>query len=61
MKVAKLRVITNDRDYRRAVKTIEDLWDAKPGTRDHDTLQVLALLVEDYEKQALIPRRAEAR
>jgi HTH-type transcriptional regulator / antitoxin HigA len=51
MKKAKLKVITNEKDYRRALKGIEQLWDAKPGSEAHDTLGVLALLVEDYEKR----------
>ena len=59
----KLKVITNDKHYRRALKDIEALWDAKPGSEAHDTLGVLALLVEDSETrafpmEALIPRHA---
>ncbi len=52
MKKAKLKVISNEKDHRRALETIEQLWDAKPGSEAHDTLGVLALLVEDYEKRA---------
>jgi HTH-type transcriptional regulator/antitoxin HigA len=48
MKKAKLKVITNEKDHRLALKAIED---AKPGSEAHDTLEVLALLVEDYEKR----------
>lgn len=29
----------------------EDLWDARPGSEAHDSLEVLALLVEDYERR----------
>lgn len=61
MKKAKLKVITSEKEHRLALKAIEDLWDAKPGSEAHDSLEVLALLVEDYEKrtfpmEALIPR-----
>lgn len=52
MKQTKLKVITNDKDHRRALEAIDRLWDAKPGSDAHDTLGVLALLVEDYEKRA---------
>ena len=52
MKKVKLKVITNERDYRLSVKAIESLWDAKPGSEAHDSLEVLALLVDDYEKRA---------
>ncbi|MFO0593828.1 MAG: transcriptional regulator [Myxococcaceae bacterium] len=33
------------------MRTIERLFDARPGSRDHDTLEVLALLVDDYERR----------
>ncbi len=52
MKMPKLKVITSEKDYRRSLKAIEDLWDAKPGSEAHDSLEVLALLVDDYEKRA---------
>jgi len=51
MKKAKIKIITSEKDCRLALKAIEDLWDAKPGSEAHDTLEVLALLVEDYEKR----------
>jgi HTH-type transcriptional regulator/antitoxin HigA len=51
MRKAKLKVINSAKDYRRALTDIERLWDAKAGTDEHDTLEVLALLVEDYEKR----------
>ena len=51
MKKVKLKVINSEKDHRLALKHIEYLWDAKPGSAEHDTLEVLALLVEDYEKR----------
>jgi len=51
MKKPRLKVINTAREYRRALATIEELWDAKVGTEAHDALEVLALLVEDYEKR----------
>ena len=51
MKKAKLKLITSKKEHRLALKAIEDLWDAKPGSEAHDSLEVLALLVEDYEKR----------
>ncbi|MBL8953593.1 MAG: transcriptional regulator [Myxococcaceae bacterium] len=47
----KLKVINSEKAYRKAVKTIEMLFDAKPGSADHDALEVLALLVDDYERR----------
>lgn len=47
----KLKVINSRKAYKEALKAIEYLWDARPGTDEHDALEVLALLVEDYEKR----------
>ena len=47
----KLKPIRNDRDLHRALKRIDELWDAKPGTLRGDELDVLMLLVEKYEDE----------
>jgi HTH-type transcriptional regulator / antitoxin HigA len=36
-------------DHRAALIRIEALWDARPGTPEHDELEVLGILVSDYE------------
>lgn len=47
-----LKLIHNKREYSKALKTIENLWDrAIPGTPEGDALEVLCLIVEDYEKK----------
>lgn len=51
MKPVQLKVIRSARDYQQALEGIEALWDAEPGSKEHDSLEVLALLVEDYEKR----------
>jgi hypothetical protein len=47
----KLKPIRNDRELTRALKRIDDLWGAKPGTPKGDELDVLMLLVEKYEDE----------
>lgn len=47
----KLKPIRNDRDLNRALKRIDELWDAKPSTPRGDELDVLMLLVEKYEDE----------
>lgn len=47
----KLKPIRNDRELNRALKRIDDLWGAKPGTPKGDELDVLMLLVEKYEDE----------
>lgn len=47
----KLKVITSDKEYRRALETLERLFDSKRGSQAHDALEVLALLIDDYERR----------
>lgn len=44
-----LRPLRTDRDHAAAVREIERLWAAKPGTPDHDRLEILGTLVDAYE------------
>ena len=46
-----IKPIKTERDYRRALREIERLWDAKPNTPKGDRLDVLATLVEAYEQK----------
>lgn len=55
--------IKNERDYQKALTEIERLWGADEGTKDGDKLDVLLILVEDYENkhhQILPPDPVEA-
>ena len=45
----RLKPIRTDHEYEEAVREIERLWDAQPGTEDHDRLEVLATLVDQHE------------
>ncbi len=47
----KLKPIRSDRELNRALKRIDELWGAKPGTSKGDELDVLMLLVEKYEEE----------
>ena len=42
--------IHNAKDHRTAIARIEALWNAKPGTPEHDEIEVLAVLVAAYEE-----------
>jgi HTH-type transcriptional regulator/antitoxin HigA len=44
-----IRPIRTKADYRRALKEVERLWDAEPGTRDGNRVDVLTTLIEAYE------------
>jgi len=47
----KLKPIRNDSELSRALKRIDDLWGAQPGTPRGDELDVLMLIVEKYEDE----------
>ena len=38
-------------DYRAALQRIDAIWEAKPKSPEADELEVLSLLVEEYEKK----------
>ena len=44
-------LIKNETEYNEALKRIEELFDAEPGTPDSDELELLVALVELYEKE----------
>lgn len=46
-----IKPIRTDEDHAAAVAEIERLWDAQPGTSEHDRLEVLATLVDAYEEK----------
>ncbi len=46
-----IKPIRTERDYERALREVERLMDAKPGTAEDDRLDVLATLVDAYESE----------
>jgi HTH-type transcriptional regulator/antitoxin HigA len=45
-----IKPIRNSQDYEVALRRVEFLWDAKEGSSEFDELDVLATLVEAYER-----------
>ena len=43
--------IKTEADYNAAMEQLENLWDAKPGTPEADQLEVLGILIDQYEVQ----------
>ncbi|MES2701324.1 MAG: transcriptional regulator [Bacteroidota bacterium] len=37
--------------FKRTMKVIDTLWDSKPGSKEASVLEVLTILVEEYEKK----------
>ena len=46
-----IAAIRTKRDYRRALKEIDGLMDAKPNTSEGDRLDVLVTVVEAFERK----------
>jgi HTH-type transcriptional regulator / antitoxin HigA len=44
-----IKPIKNERDYRKALKEIDELMDARPNTPEGDRLDVLVTLVDAWE------------
>lgn len=44
-----IRPIRTKADYRRALREVERLWNAEPGTPAGDRVEVLVTLIEAYE------------
>lgn len=51
MQQAIARVLRSDEELDEALKEVDRLWDAVLGTEDHDRLELLMVLVEDYENR----------
>ncbi len=47
----RIKPIKTERDYHKALKEIEELWNAKPNSPKGDRLEVLVTLVEAYEQK----------
>ena len=47
----RIRPIKTKADYRAALKEVERLWDADPGTPEGDGVDVLTTLIEVYEAE----------
>jgi HTH-type transcriptional regulator/antitoxin HigA len=47
--IMELRPIKTDTDYKAALKRLEAIFDAKLGTPESDELEILGLIVDNYE------------
>ena len=47
----KLKPIKTEADYRAALRRLEVIFDAKLGTSESDELEILGLMVDDYENK----------
>ena len=47
----RLKVIKTKKDYNEALERLEKIFDAKPGSPKGDELDILSLLIDQYEKE----------
>ena len=43
--------IRNEKDYQKALERLEVIFDAKQGTKEGDELEILAILIDNYENE----------
>ncbi len=46
-----IKPIRNEKDYQDAMLRLENIFDAKRGTEEGDELEILALLIDNYESE----------
>lgn len=46
----KVKPIRNEADYNKALERLEVIFDAKRGTEEGDELEILAIVIDNYEK-----------
>jgi len=47
----KITPIRNEQDYQNALERLEVIFDAKKGTEDGDELEILSILIDNYENE----------
>ena len=47
----KIKPIRNEADYQKALERLEDIFDAKRGTEEGDELEILAMVIDNYENE----------
>lgn len=47
----KLKPIKTEQDFNQALERLEIIFDAKPGTKEGDELEILGILLEKYETE----------
>jgi Predicted transcription regulator containing HTH domain len=46
-----IRPIKTEKDYEKSLERLEDIFDAKAGSKEGDELEVLSILIDNYEKE----------
>ena len=46
-----IRLIKTEADYQKSLKKLEEIFDAKIGTPESDTADILGLMIDEYERK----------
>jgi HTH-type transcriptional regulator / antitoxin HigA len=46
-----IKPIKTEQDYQQALKRLEKIFTAKPDTKEGDELEILGILIENYEEE----------
>ena len=46
-----LKPIRTEAEYEKALERLDIIFDSEPGTKEGDELEILALIIEDYENK----------
>lgn len=46
-----IKLIKTENEYKSALARLEKIFDAEPGTKEGDELEIIALLIEKYENE----------
>jgi HTH-type transcriptional regulator / antitoxin HigA len=47
-----IKIIKSEKEYQKALRRLEVIFDAKKGSKEGDELELLALLIDNFEKSA---------
>jgi HTH-type transcriptional regulator/antitoxin HigA len=47
----KIKPIRTEQDYEQAMKRLEKIFHAEPGSKEDDELEILSMLIEKYENE----------
>ena len=46
-----IRPIKTEKDYEKSLERLDDIFDAKAGSKEGDELEVISILIDNYEKE----------
>jgi len=47
----RLKIIRTEKDYQESLSRLEKIFDSKSGSKDGDELEILSILIDQYEKE----------